>query len=123
MEACERRSQQLLWCRGVQSTNRGPQSSDRIRSKARRRRQAELQRRALERRPDLRSAVLKAERASADTKLALSERWEDWTIGAGVERSRSVIEGAPPQSSSNQLALSLSIPLPLADSKQGRIEE
>lgn len=83
----------------------------------------ELQRRALERRPDLRSAVLKAERAHADTKLALSERWEDWTIGAGVERSRSVIEGAPPQSSNNSLALSLSIPLPLADNKQGRIEE
>jgi cobalt-zinc-cadmium efflux system outer membrane protein len=83
----------------------------------------ELQRRALERRPDLRSADLKAARARADTKLALSERWEDWTIGAGVERSRQVIEGAPPQSPSNQLALSLSIPLPLADTKQGRIEE
>jgi outer membrane protein TolC len=83
----------------------------------------ELQRRALERRPDLRSALLKAERAHADTKLALSERWEDWTIGAGVERSRSVIEGAPPQPSNNSLALSLSIPLPLADNKQGRIEE
>jgi cobalt-zinc-cadmium efflux system outer membrane protein len=84
---------------------------------------AELQRRALERRPDLRFAVLKAARARADTKLALSERWEDWTVGVGVERSRQVIEGAPPQSSSNQLALSLSIPLPLADNKQGRIEE
>ena len=84
---------------------------------------AELQRRALERRPDLRSAVLKADRARADTKLALSERWEDWTLGLGVERSRSVIEGAPPQPSNNSLALSLSIPLPLADNKQGRIQE
>jgi cobalt-zinc-cadmium efflux system outer membrane protein len=83
----------------------------------------ELQRHALERRPDLRSAVLKAERAHADTKLALSQRWEDWTVGVGVERSRSVIEGAPPQPSTNSLALSLSIPLPLADNKQGRIEE
>lgn len=83
---------------------------------------AELQRRALERRPDLRSAVLKATRAHADTKLALSERWEDWTAGLGVERSRSVIEGAPPQPINNALALSLSIPLPLADNKQGRIE-
>jgi cobalt-zinc-cadmium efflux system outer membrane protein len=84
---------------------------------------AELQRRALERRPDLRSAVLKADRARADTKLALSERWEDWTFGLGVERSRSVIEGAPPQPSNSSLALALSIPLPLADNKQGRIEE
>jgi len=83
----------------------------------------ELQRRALERRPDLRSAGLKAARARADTKLALSERWEDWTVGVGVERSRSVIEGAPPQTPNNSLALSLSIPLPLADTKQGRIEE
>jgi outer membrane protein TolC len=66
---------------------------------------------------------LKATRARADTKLALSERWEDWTVGVGVERGRQVIEGAPPQSSSNQLALSLSIPLPLADNKRGRIEE
>jgi outer membrane protein, heavy metal efflux system len=84
---------------------------------------AELQRRALEHRPDLRSAVLKAARAHADTKLALSERWEDWTVGVGVERNRSVIEGAPPQPSTNSLALNLSIPLPLADNKQGRIEE
>ena len=84
---------------------------------------AELQRRALERRPDLRSAILKADRARADTKLALSERWEDWTLGLGVESSRSVIEGAPPQPSTNQLALSLSIPLPLADNKKGRIDE
>jgi cobalt-zinc-cadmium efflux system outer membrane protein len=83
----------------------------------------ELQRRALERRPDLRSAVLKAARAHADTKLALSERWEDWTVGLGVERNRQVIEGAPPQQSTTSLALNLSIPLPLADNKQGRIEE
>jgi cobalt-zinc-cadmium efflux system outer membrane protein len=83
----------------------------------------ELQRRALERRPDLLSAVLKVARAHADTKLALSERWEDWTVGLGVERSRSVLEGVPPQPSNNSLALSLSIPLPLADNKQGRIEE
>jgi cobalt-zinc-cadmium efflux system outer membrane protein len=83
----------------------------------------ELQRRALERRPDLRSALLKAERAHADTKLALSERWEDWTVGLGVERNRLVIEGAPPQQPTNSLALNLSIPLPLADNKQGRIEE
>jgi cobalt-zinc-cadmium efflux system outer membrane protein len=84
---------------------------------------AVLQRRALERRPDLQSAVLKATRAHADTKLALSERWEDWTVGVGVERNRQVIEGAPPQPSTNSLALSLSVPLPLADNKQGRIEE
>ena len=83
----------------------------------------ELQRRAFERRPDLRSIALKSQRARADTKLALSERWEDWSVGVGVERSRSSILGAPPQPSNNSLALNLSIPLPLLDNKQGRIDE
>jgi cobalt-zinc-cadmium efflux system outer membrane protein len=83
----------------------------------------DLQRRALERRPDLRSAVLKAERARADTKLARAETWEDWSVSLGVERSRLSITGAPPQPSTNSLALSLSVPLPIFDQKQGRIAE
>jgi outer membrane protein, heavy metal efflux system len=84
---------------------------------------SDLQRRALERRPDLRSAVLKAERARADTKLARAETFEDWSVSLGVERSRLSITGAPPQPSTNSLALSLSVPLPLFDQKQGRIAE
>jgi cobalt-zinc-cadmium efflux system outer membrane protein len=84
---------------------------------------ADLQRRALERRPDLRSAVLKAERARADTKLARAERWEDWSVSFGVERSRIAVTPLPPQPSSTALALTLSVPLPLLDQKQGRIAE
>ena len=84
---------------------------------------AELQRRALEQRPDLRSAVLKAERARADTKVARAEQWEDWTLSLGVERNRLSITGAPPQPSTSALSLGLSVPLPLLDQKQGRIAE
>jgi cobalt-zinc-cadmium efflux system outer membrane protein len=84
---------------------------------------SDLQRRALERRPDLRSAVLKAERARADTKLARAETWEDWSVSLGVERSRLSITGAPPQPSTNALSLGLSVPLPVFDQKQGRIAE
>jgi cobalt-zinc-cadmium efflux system outer membrane protein len=84
---------------------------------------SDQQRRALERRPDLRSAVLKAERARADTKLARAEQWEDWTVTLGVERSRLSITGAPPQPSTSALSLGLSVPLPLLDQKQGRIAE
>jgi cobalt-zinc-cadmium efflux system outer membrane protein len=84
---------------------------------------SELQRRALERRPDLRSAVLKAARARADTKLAHAETWEDWSVSLGVERSRIAVNPLPPQPSSSVLALSLSVPLPLLDQKQGRVAE
>ena len=84
---------------------------------------ADQQRRALDHRPDLRSAVLNVRRARADQELARAERFEDWTVGVGVERSRTVIEGAPPQPSNNALALNLSIPLPLLNNNEGRIAE
>ena len=84
---------------------------------------SDLQRRALERRPDLQSALLKAERARADTKLARAEQWEDWSVSLGVERSRIAVTPLPPQPSSTALALTLSVPLPLFDQKQGRIAE
>jgi cobalt-zinc-cadmium efflux system outer membrane protein len=84
---------------------------------------SELQRRALERRPDLRSAILKAERTRADTKLARAETWEDWSVSLGVERSRIAVTPLPPQPSNTALTLSLSVPLPLLDQKQGRIAE
>jgi len=81
------------------------------------------QRQALERRPELRSAILTARRASADLGLARAERWEDWTVGLGVERSRIAVDGLPRQASSNAVALSLSIPLPLLNQNQGKIAE
>ena len=84
---------------------------------------ADLQRQALAVRPDLRFALLNADRARADQALARAQRWEDWTVGVGLEQGRQVIDGAPPQGSSRALGLSLSIPLPLRNQNQGRIAE
>ena len=79
--------------------------------------------RSLALRPDLQAALLSADRAQADLALAKAQRWEDWTIGVGLEQGRRVIEGAPPQPSDRLLGLSLSIPLPLLNKNQGRIAE
>jgi cobalt-zinc-cadmium efflux system outer membrane protein len=78
---------------------------------------------ALALRPDLRAALLSADRAQADLALAKAQRWEDWTVSVGLEQGRRVIEGAPPQSSDRLLGVTLSIPLPLLNKNQGRIAE
>jgi cobalt-zinc-cadmium efflux system outer membrane protein len=84
---------------------------------------ATLQRQALASRPDLRAAYLNADRARAEQALARAERWEDWTVGVGVEQDRLVLDGAPPQQASRAIGVSLSIPLPLRNNRQGRIAE
>lgn len=81
------------------------------------------QQQALVLRPDLRFALLNADRARADQALARAQRWEDWTVGVGLKQGRLVIDGAPPQASSRAFGLSLSIPLPLRNQNQGRIAE
>jgi len=83
----------------------------------------QLQAKALGQRPDLRMAVLQADRAGAERSLAQAKRWEDWTIGLGVEQDRLSVEGAPRQGSDRALMLSLSIPLPLLNNNQGAIAE
>lgn len=84
---------------------------------------AEQQEDALATRPDLRFALLSADRAQADKALARAQRWEDWTVGVGLEQGRTVIDGGPPQGSSRAAGLSLSIPLPLVNNNRGRIAE
>ncbi|HUW37806.1 MAG TPA: TolC family protein [Rhodocyclaceae bacterium] len=84
---------------------------------------AELQRQALSSRPDLQFALLGADRARANQALARAQRWEDWTVGVGLEQGRQVIDGGPPQGSSRVIGLSLSIPLPLRNRNQGNIAE
>ena len=84
---------------------------------------AEQQREALGLRPDLGFALLNADRARADQALARAQRWEDWTVGVGLEQGRLVIDGGPPQGTSRAIGLSLSIPLPLVNKNQGRIAE
>ncbi len=74
-------------------------------------------------RPDLRAALLSANRARADLALAKAQRWEDWRVGVKFEQDRLAIDGAPPQSNDRTLGLSLSIPLPLLNRNQGRIAE
>ena len=83
----------------------------------------EAQQRALVLRPDMRFALLTADRTRADQALARAQRWEDWTVGVGVEQSRLVVQGAPPQDRGRTLGLTLSIPLPLLNRSQGRIAE
>ena len=84
---------------------------------------ADQQREALILRPDLRFALLNADRAKADRELARAQRWEDWTVGVGLEQSRQVIDGGPPQRASRAIGVNLSIPLPLVNRNQGRIAE
>lgn len=83
----------------------------------------QLQAKALESRPDLRMALLSADRAQAEKALAKAQRWEDWSVGLGLEQDKLVIDGAPPQGSSRAIGLSLSIPLPLFNKNQGLIAE
>ena len=84
---------------------------------------AEQQHDALTLRPDLRFALLNADRARADQELAHAQRWEDWTVSVGLEQGRQIIDGGPPQGTSRVMGLSLSIPLPLMNQNQGRIAE
>ena len=81
----------------------------------------DLQRQALAARPDLRFALLNADRAQANQALARAQRWEDWTVGVGLEQGRQVIDGGPPQGSSRVIGLSLSIPLPWRNRNQGNV--
>ncbi len=81
------------------------------------------QAKGLELRPDLRMAMLQADRAGAEKALAQSQRWEDWTVGLGVQQDRIAVGGAPSQASDRSLMLSFSIPLPLLNNNQGAIAE
>ncbi|HCU5991575.1 TPA: TolC family protein [Legionella pneumophila] len=78
---------------------------------------------ALSNRPDRRALLLAGQRAMADRRLAQAERFADWTLGAGVQQDKIVVEGGLPQPADRTLGVSLSIPLPLLNRNQGRIME
>ncbi|MBI1213477.1 MAG: hypothetical protein GC190_18610 [Alphaproteobacteria bacterium] len=80
---------------------------------------AELVRRALERRPDLRLLDLAANRAEAERALASASAWEDWGVSLGVKRDRLSIEGAPRQPAEDALAMTLTIPFPVLNQNEG----
>ena len=84
---------------------------------------SDLRQAALQRRPDLRAAQLLADRAQADQALARAQRWEDVNVSLSVDQSRLVLDGAPRQSASRALGVSVSVPWPLFNKNQGRIAE
>ncbi len=73
-------------------------------------------------RPDLEAAGRGIERADADRALARAEVWEDWTVGLGYERTRDVFDDPIGVKRDSFLALGVTVPFPLWNRQQGRIE-
>ena len=78
---------------------------------------------ALAQRPDQRQASLQIDRAQAELGLANAKRWEDWSVGLGVQEARQSIVGAPGQPTDRALTLNVTIPLSLKSRTQGLISE
>lgn len=78
---------------------------------------------ALADRPDLRRVQRQVDRADADIALAKSRRWEDWSVGLGVQQDRQVIDGAPSQSADRALSFNVTIPLSLKNRSRGAVAE
>jgi len=83
----------------------------------------QLQRKAIESRPDLHTAMLAGGRAEAEMLLAKASRWEDWTVGLELSQDKQVIAGAPAQGVNRAIGVTISIPLPLYNKGQGLIAE
>ncbi|CEK09654.1 TolC family protein [Legionella hackeliae] len=83
----------------------------------------ELQKNALEQRPEMQIAWLSFNRSQAAQQLARAERWADWTIGLGVQQDKIAVEGAPLQRPDRAFNVNITIPLPLVNRNQGRIME
>lgn len=79
--------------------------------------------RAVRCRPDMQMLWLTLDKARANRELAQAERWGDWNLEIGIQKSRQFVEGAPPQTPDKALGLNLTIPLPLLNQNQGRIME
>jgi cobalt-zinc-cadmium efflux system outer membrane protein len=83
----------------------------------------QLQLKAIQSRPDLRSALLASNRAEAEMALAKASRWEDWTVGLELSQDRQSITGAPTQGADRAIGVLVSIPLPLFNKGQGLIAQ
>ena len=83
----------------------------------------QMQRKAIESRPDLHGALLASDRAEADMRLAKASRWEDWTVGLELSQDKQVIAGAASQGVNRAIGVTVSIPLPLHNKGQGLIAE
>jgi cobalt-zinc-cadmium efflux system outer membrane protein len=82
-----------------------------------------LQLKAIQSRPDLRSALLSSNRAEAEMALAKASRWEDWTVGLELSQDKQVITGTPSQQADRAIGVTVSIPLPLFNKGQGLIAQ
>ena len=76
---------------------------------------------ALRGRPDFAVAALQVDRADAEVALARARRWDDWSIGVGVQQDRQVVDGAPHQRNDRALKVSVTVPLPLARRSRAEI--
>lgn len=75
-------------------------------------------------RPDYQIAQLERDRASAELKLAKAQTYEDWSIGFGYERDVSNFDFAGVEKQRDEfLGFRLSIPLPIWNQNEGRIDE
>lgn len=75
-------------------------------------------------RPDYQIAQLERDRASAELKLAKAQTYEDWSIGFGYERDVSNYDFAGFDRQRDEfLGFRLSIPLPIWNQNEGRINE
>jgi cobalt-zinc-cadmium efflux system outer membrane protein len=83
----------------------------------------QLQLKAIQSRPDLRSALLTSNRAEAEMALAKASRWEDWTVGLELSQDKQVITGAPAQGVDRAIGVTVSIPLPLFNKSQGLVAQ
>lgn len=90
---------------------------------------AELERLAIQNRPDVKSAETGREKAAADVRLALANRWPDPTIGTSFLHTGNEMPGPqwfepfyPKGSTSNAMGIGIaSIPLPIFNRNQGEI--
>ncbi len=78
---------------------------------------------AMRQRPDRHQASLQIDRAQAQLGLADAKRWEDWSVGLGVQQDRQAIVGALGQPNDRALLLNLTIPLSLRSRTQGLVDE
>jgi cobalt-zinc-cadmium efflux system outer membrane protein len=79
---------------------------------------------AISLRPDYQIAQLERDRASAELRLAKAQTYEDWTIGFGYERDVSNFDFVGAERQRDEfLGFRLSIPLPIWNQNEGRINE
>jgi cobalt-zinc-cadmium efflux system outer membrane protein len=78
---------------------------------------------AVDRRPDRGIALRQVERARRSIGLARAERFEDWSLGVGYSREKSVFDEPGLGDADNLMGVRLSVPLPLWNRNQGTIAE